>query len=94
MKFRNPFPRLGGSRLKSITRALDSRASRALDRAGSGLSDSSTDSTGTYNQPVSGYVRNRIRSESSKSGNYQDSMRDPVPHAVQALRDGFDPFLD
>ncbi len=80
-----------GSRLKSITRALDSRASRALDRAGSGLS---ANSTGTYNQPVSGYVRDRIRPEDRKSPNDQDSIRDPVPHAVQALRDGFDPFLD
>lgn len=87
-------PSPGESRLQSITRALDSRASRALDRAGSGFSDNSTNSSGAHNQAVSGYVRDRGRSKDPKSDNDQDFMRDPVPHAVQALRDGFDPFLD
>lgn len=87
-------PSLAESRFKSTTRALDSRASRALDRASNGFFDSSSDSSGTNNQAISGYVRDRIRPEDSESANDQDSMSDPVPHAAQALRDGFDPFLD
>ena len=87
-------PSLEESRFESMTRALDSRASQALDRASNGFSDRSSGSYGTNNEAINGYVRDRIRSEYSKPGSYQNSMRDPVPHAVQALRDGFDPFLD
>lgn len=75
------------SRFDSLTRALDSRASQALDLAGSDLRDNSSPSPGGTNR----YAREIEGPAGWTMGNDRESS---VPHAVRALRDGFDPFND
>lgn len=69
------------SGFESMARALESRATRALNRAGSGIRQSDT-------PPVpDGYRRN-----SGVSGWSKSTVTDDVPDAVRALREGYDPF--
>jgi len=67
----------------SITRALDSRASQALDRAQQGFSRSIE--TARRDGGFSGRVLDQ--------GSTAPENNDSLPPAIRALRDGFDPFL-
>ncbi len=84
-----PMPVQGESGFESVTRALDFRALKALEGAGSGLHDSSSDKRG-MNGPVKGHVRERNRSRLPS----KDDRGVAVPDSIRALREGFDPFLN
>ncbi len=68
------------SRFDSVTRALESRASRALDRASSDFFYQDH-SAGSGAEAPQGTVTRTVPSPNT------------IPHAVRALRDGFDPFV-
>lgn len=73
------------SRFDSFTRALDSRASQALDRAQSEFFGNTGTSWNNAHENAgndNGFADWTIRRNEEKE----------VPHAVRALRDGFDPF--
>lgn len=71
----------------SVTRALDSRAARALDRAGNAFIESGEAFDDSY-------VRDRSRSGAFGRRGPSPAENNDLPHAVRALREGFDPFLD
>lgn len=70
------------SRFESMTRALESRATRALNRAGSGARPSSE----------AARVTEGYRRDSGVSGWSKSTVTDDIPDAVRALREGYDPF--
>ena len=78
------------SDFESMTRALDFRASRALDRASRDVRNSNRYSFGNTDRMNGGYTRDRGWSEVPSPSRTNRS----TPHAIRALREGFDPFLD
>jgi len=68
----------------SITRELDSRAAQALDRAQQGFRSSIDTARRDTSSPGTETFRRQPRT----------TERGTVPRAIQALRDGADPFLD
>ncbi|MCH2212755.1 MAG: hypothetical protein MK110_15735 [Fuerstiella sp.] len=73
------------SEFNSVTRALDSRAARSLNRVDNRFPDHAD------SHSRSGEIRQRKRSESSypRAG---DARERRAPNAIRALREGYDPF--
>ena len=83
----------GESGFESLTRTLESRASRALNHAGSDFYSGTSDMHG-----IGGTDRDRFRDlnrpETLSRGGRRVTAPQEVPHSIRSRRDGFDPFLN